>query len=245
MKNKLTKQEKDKIYREKNKEKIKAYRDANKEKQKIANAKWRSENSEYKKEQDKIYKLENKDDITLQNKTYYESNKDKQKQYRQDNKIIIAEKRKDYNIKNKSILVQKRKLHYELNKETYLLKARLYLNNKYKTDNLFKLRVISRNLIRKSIKRNGYSKNAKTQEILGYSFEEFKLHLESKFTDWMNWDNHGLYNGSPNYGWDIDHIKPLASATTENELLKLNHYTNLQPLCSYINRDIKKDNPSF
>ena len=41
---------------------------------------------------------------------------------------------------------------------------------------------------------------------------------------------------------DVDHIIPLASTTNEDELLKLNHYTNLQPLCSYHNRFIKKDN---
>ena len=64
--------------------------------------------------------------------------------------------------------------------------------------------------------------------------------LESKFEPWMTWDNRGLYNGKFNYGWDIDHIIPLCSAKTEEELLKLLHYTNCQPLCSKINRDIKK-----
>ena len=34
---------------------------------------------------------------------------------------------------------------------------------------------------------------------------------------------------------------PLSLAKSEEELIKLNHYTNLQPLCSKINRDIKKD----
>ena len=57
----------------------------------------------------------------------------------------------------------------------------------------------------------------------------------------MNWENKGLYNGDLNYGWDIDHIIPISSAFTEVEILKLNHYTNLQPLCSKINRDIKKN----
>jgi len=55
----------------------------------------------------------------------------------------------------------------------------------------------------------------------------------------MTWENKGLYNGELSYGWDIDHIIPLSSASTEEELIKLNHYTNLQPLCSYINRYIK------
>ena len=56
----------------------------------------------------------------------------------------------------------------------------------------------------------------------------------------MNWNNRGLYNGELNYGWDIDHIIPLDSAINEIELLRLNHYSNLQPLCSKVNRDIKK-----
>ena len=57
----------------------------------------------------------------------------------------------------------------------------------------------------------------------------------------MNWENYGLYNGELNYGWDIDHIIPNSSALTEDEFIKLNHYTNLQPLCSKVNRHIKRD----
>ena len=57
----------------------------------------------------------------------------------------------------------------------------------------------------------------------------------------MNWDNYGLYNGELGYGWDIDHIKPISSASTEQEVITLNHYTNLQPLCSKVNRDVKKN----
>ena len=57
----------------------------------------------------------------------------------------------------------------------------------------------------------------------------------------MSWNNKGLYNGEFNFGWDIDHIIPLSSGKTEEDIIKLNHYTNLQPLCSRINRDIKKD----
>ena len=38
----------------------------------------------------------------------------------------------------------------------------------------------------------------------------------------MSWDNHGE--------WHLDHIIPMASATNEKEVIKLNHYTNFQPL---------------
>ena len=58
----------------------------------------------------------------------------------------------------------------------------------------------------------------------------------------MSWDNYGLYNGDLNHGWDIDHITPISSGISEDEILKLNHYSNLQPLCSKTNRYIKKDN---
>ena len=80
--------------------------------------------------------------------------------------------------------------------------------------------------------------------ILGCNSQTLKQHLESKFESWMNWDNYGnpkdgVYE--PNKTWDIDHIIPLSSAINEEELIKLNHYTNLQPLCSYNNRFIKKN----
>jgi hypothetical protein len=65
------------------------------------------------------------------------------------------------------------------------------------------------------------------------------------FEPWMTWENRGLYNGELNYGWDIDHRIPLASANTEEDIIRLNHFTNLQPLCSYTNRHTKKDRLDF
>jgi hypothetical protein len=71
------------------------------------------------------------------------------------------------------------------------------------------------------------------------NFPTHKLSATIKFEIWMSWNNYGLYNGELNYGWDIDHIVPLDSEETEEDIIKLNHYTNLQPLCSYTNRHIK------
>ena len=118
------------------------------------------------------------------------------------------------------------------------------LNNKIKerrkSDPIFRISQNIRVYIRNCFRYKGVKKNTKTENILGCSFMEFKIHLESKFEPWMNWDNYGKYNGDANSGWDIDHIIPLSTAKTENDIYRLNHYTNLQPLCSKINRDIKK-----
>jgi hypothetical protein len=58
----------------------------------------------------------------------------------------------------------------------------------------------------------------------------------------MSWNNYGLYNGELNYGWDIDHIVHMITAFNEEEVIKLNYFSNLQPLCSYINRVVKRGN---
>ena len=107
-------------------------------------------------------------------------------------------------------------------------------------DILFKISCNFRSALGRAIRLGSYYKSRKTEEILGCSFEFLMGYLESKFEPWMDWSNYGKYNGELNYGWDSDHIVPLSSARTEEELLKLLHHTNLQPLCSKVNRDIKK-----
>jgi hypothetical protein len=89
-------------------------------------------------------------------------------------------------------------------------------------DALFAMRCRMRARITKAIRDQGYSKQSKTLEMLGCSWGELMIFLSSKFVDGMSWDNRHL--------WHIDHIIPLASATSEEELIKLNYYTNLQPL---------------
>lgn len=116
-----------------------------------------------------------------------------------------------------------------------------YKNMKYKTDPNFKCKVTVRKLIRESINKMGFKKGSKTEQILGCSFNEFKKHIESKFESWMNWNNYGKHKGRINEFWSIDHIVPLITAKTQEDIIKLNHYTNLQPLCDYTNKHIKRD----
>jgi hypothetical protein len=87
---------------------------------------------------------------------------------------------------------------------------------------------IIRQAVRKSFKRNGYTKKSKTHLILGDDWNVVKLHFESLFQPGMSWDNYGL--------WEIDHIKPLSLASTEDEVVNLCEYKNLQPLWKLDNR---------
>ena len=153
------------------------------------------------------------------------------------NQDKIKAQRKAYREANK----EKIKAAYEANKPLLIAKQRERRQN----DILFKLRHNISSLIRNSFKATSYKKNTKTEQILGCTFNQFKEHLESQFESWMNWNNRGLYNGEPNYGWDIDHIVPNSSGETLEDIIRLNHYTNLKPLCSYINRDVKRNKLDF
>jgi hypothetical protein len=208
------------INKEAIKEKSKKYREKNKEKIKQYNKEYKKNNLEYTKEYNinylKKYRLKNKDYYTNYLKEYQKINKESLKEYN-----------KDYREKNE-------------NKNKY----NLIRKERKENDPLYKLTCNIRTLISFSLKVKGYQKESRTHEILGCSYEDFKIYLESKFETWMNWDNYGNPKDGliePNKSWDIDHIIPLSSATNEEELLKFNHYTNLQPLCSYENRFIKRN----
>lgn len=114
--------------------------------------------------------------------------------------------------------------------------------NKKRLDFRYRLKENVSNLIRHSFKLKFKRKSERTEKILGCNVEEFRDYIQSKFEPWMNWNNYGLYNGTLNFGWDIDHIIPISLAKTEEDLYRINNYKNLQPLCSYTNRHIKSDN---
>jgi hypothetical protein len=208
-----------KIYREQNKDKIK----------------------EINKKGSKKYKEKNKTIIIEKQKQYREDNKDNLQLYRDNNKEKINIINSEYYQNNKDLLLEKQKEYYQINKEKINKYKNEWTKNKKLTDPLYKLKTSIRTSIYIALKRNGYTKKSKSYEILGCSFEHFKSHIESLWEPWMNWTNHGKYNGELNHGWDIDHIIPLSSATTKEGLLKLNHFSNLQPLCSKNNRDIKRN----
>ena len=116
-----------------------------------------------------------------------------------------------------------------------------YQKERRRKDKLYNISSRIRTYIINTFKNINSNKISSTNTILGCSFGEFKKHLELHFEPWMTWDNYGKYNGELNYGWDIDHVVPVSSAKTEEEIIKLFHYTNLKPLCTYTNRYIKRN----
>jgi len=158
--------------------------------------------------------------------------------YRENNKNIIKEKTKDYKQKNKKLLNEKGKVYYKNNiiKENYRSKKyytnnkkniierqKKYNKNKYENDFLFKLITNSRNRIYNFFKLKRIKKMNSTFDIIGCTPKYLKEHIENQFTTGMSWEKLGTEI-------HIDHIIPLSLAKTEEEVYKLCHYTNLQPL---------------
>jgi len=178
--------------------------------------------------------IEQKEKILNKQKNNYNPAK-KAEYYKGKKSEILAKNKKYYDFNKSSVLNQKNK-YYQLNKEGRIEFQRKYYeknkNNKIKhhsdrmkNDFLYRFKHNTRSLIRGSFKRSikgMYKKAKQTEQILGCSMQEFILYIESKLKDGMSLGNHGE--------WHLDHIIPLATAKTEEEIIKLNHYTNFQPL---------------
>lgn len=171
--------------------------------------------------------LKNREEIKLKTKLWLQNNPEKRKQvtlnYRNKNKVKLKITQKQYREKNKEKEKNRLKKYYKNNKEKIIKRSINYTKNKLKSDSLFRLKTYIRNRINKFIKTKNMSKKNKTFEIIGCTPEFLKEYIENKFTNGMSWDLVG-----PKI--HIDHIIPLSSAKTEEEVYKLCHYTNLQPL---------------
>jgi hypothetical protein len=182
------------------------------------------------------YYLENKQ----AKKDYYENNKEeinkKNKKYCQIPKI--KERKKDYNKKysKKEEVKEKLKLYYQKPE----VKERINNKAKQKRNNsLYKLQSNIRTAIATLVREKEVNKTKSTLKIIGIdNWSLLKEHLEKQFTEGMTWDNWGV--GKNNETWHIDHIIPTSSAKTEEEVFKLNHYTNLRPM--WCSDNIRKSN---
>lgn len=203
-------------YRENNLNKLKQYQEE-----------YRKNHKEEAKSYSEEYRKTHKEEKRLKDKEYQENNKEKLKEYKQ----------KHYQ-ENKEIFQQRHKEYYNKNKDKIRKTRTQYERKRRNSDPLYKLKGQIRSAIRKSFERKNYQKKFHTEEIIGCSMDSFIIYLKETYVK--------------NYGveWDgktavhIDHIIPLKTATTEEEVFALCHYTNLQLLKAKDNI-LKKDSLDF
>jgi hypothetical protein len=143
------------------------------------------------------YKRKNREKIS----TYNEK-------YKKENKEDISEYNKKYNIENRA---------------TIQARHTPYLANRKKTNPNYKMACTLRCRLLAAL--DGTKKSKKTEELVGCSFETFKLWMEFQFDDTMSFDNHGSH-------WHVDHVVPMAKfdLTKPEEQEKCCHWSNMQPL---------------
>jgi len=152
-------------------------------------------------------------------KNYYLKNKEKMKKYGRE----YLEKNKD-KIKNREIEYRKRpevKKRKKINNREY--------QRKINKNPIIKMKNSITGGIGRSLKSQNLSKNGRHwEDLVGYTIQELKGHLESLFTDGMNWDNYGKN------GWVMDHIIPQSffeyNSTDDVEFKYCWSLNNLQPL---------------
>jgi hypothetical protein len=144
--------------------------------------------------------------------------------WRKNNPDKAAESSKKTYLKYAEKRKRNAKIYRDKNAKVIARKNNIYHKQRRTVDPLFYLACSFRVRLGNALRKGGFKKIKSSVTLLGCSWSEFKTHIEKQFQDGMTWDNRGKF------GWHIDHIKPLATATTLNEIKSLCHYANLQPL---------------
>jgi transposase-like protein len=171
------------------------------------------------------YNLANRERVKKKNSEYYENNKadvlEKNKCYRIHNSETIAKQRQEYRSRENI------KEHIKKKNKDYLPVRKLKIKERRQQDLNFRLSEILRSKIHKMLK----NKKTSYSKYLGCDVEMLKKWLEFRFDTNMNWTNVGEY-------WHIDHIIPINKFdfSKESDIKICFHWTNLQPLTAYENR---------
>lgn len=203
------------------------YRAAKKVEINVRRAEYRKLNKEKKAVADAIYAKKNADRIKAYKNDWYVRNRARIRAAALEYRAANAEAIKACKAKYRSENFEKIRASGAACRARNQGRHTDYTRARYNKDPIFALTMNVRNRINSALSRQGYSKSSKTVEMLGCNYLELVAHLESRFSDGMSWENRGE--------WHIDHIIPLASAKTEEEIIALCHYTNLQPLWAFEN----------
>jgi hypothetical protein len=143
-------------------------------------------------------------------------------------KSCKSNKDKEYYSKNRETILENVKEYAANNKDKINERWRSYRKNREKTDPKYRIDRRFSCAVYQDLMMRGTSKsNRGWQDLVGYTVEELRTHLESLFKPEMSWENYGTY-------WHIDHIRPKDwfkyESCEDPEFRVCWALTNLQPL---------------
>ena len=176
--------------------------------------------------------------------------------------LYLKEKARQAYLRNRDKILSKQKERILRNKKPR--RPRVYKNKKPKIDKqsieykkqraiweknrrknpYYKLHKSISKAVSRKLKQNNSNKNGKSiLQYLPYTMHELKLHIESLWEPWMNWENYGVASLSKK-SWQIDHIIPRSLLPYDSmehpNFLICWELSNLRPLEAIEN--IKKGN---
>jgi hypothetical protein len=178
-------------------------------------------------------------------KEYEDSNKERKsnynKEYSKIHKDIILQNKKDNKTRSNLKQKERRDKNREIYKTRYLPRMLEYKRNRRKYDPQFRLREMLSSRIHQALKSS--KQNNSISNFLPYTIQNLKSHIESKFEQWMTWDNWGVYDRSSwndnnplTWTWNIDHIIPHSflpyTSMDDDNFKKCWALENLRPLSS-------------
>lgn len=187
---------------------------------------WRKRNLDKVKESNKKYREANQEKIKAAHKSWRDKNREhlneKQKERYKENPQVFKDSKARYVASHREKVEEGNKRYRAENRQ----KRADYERIKRQTDPVYRFRTSVRCLIWGYNKKKGYKGGKNVWEIVGCDFDTFLAYIQSQFKDGMTLENYGHGEGC----WNIDHIIPIRAAKTDEDLERLNHYTNLRPM---------------
>lgn len=187
---------------------------------------WNKKNRDKKKEQDKRYREANREKIKAMHKAWRDKNREhlneQARERYKENPEMFKEIKSRYVESHQEQVKAARKRYNAENKQ----KRTDYERIKRQTDPIYRFRTSFRCLISGYLRKHGYKGGKTVWGVVGCDFETFLEYIKSQFQEGMTLENYG-HKGEC---WNIDHITPICTAKNDEDLERLNHYSNLRPV---------------
>lgn len=179
-----------------------------------------------KKAYDKVYRESHKEQIRASHKEWRDKNREhlnaKAREKYKENPQAFKERKERYVASHLEEVKESRRRYKAENRQ----KCTDYERNKRHNDPVYRFRSSFTCLISGYLRKKGYKGSKKTWEVVGCDFETFLKYISNLFEDGMTLENYGHRDGC----WNIDHIIPINTANSDEDIERLNHYTNLRPM---------------